>query len=112
MDSSKAEKKSTRITFKSILSGKAIAENLQGKHLLPIAVIFFMMIFYIWNRYEGQRQMTKIAKLNKELRELRYRAVTQSSEVMGQSRQSQLKLRLNAMGIDLIESQTPPITLE
>lgn len=101
-----------KLTIKSFLNGRYITEHLSGRHFFPLIVLFFILIFYIWNRYEAQRQMTSIAVLNKELRELRYRAVTHSSEVMGQSKQSQIKMRLRELGVDLVESQTPPYTLE
>ncbi|MGL5920190.1 MAG: FtsL-like putative cell division protein [Bacteroidales bacterium] len=101
-----------KLTIKSFLNGRYITERLSGRHFVPLIVLFFVLIFYIWNRYESQRQMTYIAVLNKELRELRYRAVTHSSEVMGQSKQSQIKLKLRELGVDLTESQTPPYTLE
>ncbi|MGL5318681.1 MAG: FtsL-like putative cell division protein [Bacteroidales bacterium] len=106
------DKPSPKLTIKSFLNGKYITESLSSKHIVPMIIVFFVLIFYIWNRYESQRQMTYIAVLNKQLRELRYRAVTHSSEVMGQSKQSQIKLKLNQLGLDLVESQNPPYTLD
>ncbi|MGL5786324.1 MAG: FtsL-like putative cell division protein [Bacteroidales bacterium] len=106
------DKQRPKLTVKSFLNGKYITESLSSRHLVPLIVLFFVLIFYIWNRYESQRQQTYIAVLSKELRELRYRAVTHSSEVMGQSKQSQIKSKLNQLGVDLTESQTPPYSLD
>ncbi|MGL4992604.1 MAG: FtsL-like putative cell division protein [Bacteroidales bacterium] len=94
------------------MTGEFIEKFISMKYLFVFMMIFSFAMLYIWNRYESQRQMTQIATLKKEIRELRYRSVTHTSEVLGQGRQSQIKRRLKELGVEMEESNTPPYLLK
>ncbi|MGL5893684.1 MAG: FtsL-like putative cell division protein [Bacteroidales bacterium] len=94
------------------MTGEFIEQFVSMKYLFVFMMVFSFAMLYIWNRYESQRQMTQIATLKKEIRELRYRSVTHTSEVLGQGRQSQIKRRLKELGVEMEESNKPPYLLK
>jgi hypothetical protein len=52
-----------------------------------------------------------IVKLEKKLTDVKYEALTRSAELMGGSKQSQVKSLIVEKGIQLEESQTPPYSI-
>lgn len=64
--------------------------------------------FYIHNRYSFQRQIITIEELKKELTDIKYDALTRSSELMEQSRQSRIEEYIATQESDLQTATTPP----
>ena len=54
-----------------------------------IVLCTFFAIVYITNRYSAEQEMIEIERLKTELTEMRYRALTRSSELTVRTRQSQ-----------------------
>lgn len=80
-----------------------------------LAYIFFVVIlvfFYIGNRYSSERTISEIARLDKELKELRFESITTASELMSLSRLSAVSNMVKEKGIDLEQSMVPPKKLE
>ena len=65
----------------------------------------------ISNRYTCQQKIAEIGSLEKQLTDIRYEALTLSSELMGSSRQSQVQALIESKGISLEESKQPPFKL-
>ena len=58
------------------------------------------------------QKLSKIDHLQKELQDVRFEALSISSELTGHSRQSQIESLIEEQGIDLEGAQTPPYELE
>ena len=56
-----------------------------------ILLCTFFAIIYITNRYSAEQEMIEIEKLKTELTEVRYRALTRSSELTVKTRQADRK---------------------
>ena len=56
-----------------------------------LILIMVLTILYINNRYECQQEMIEIDRLKKELTDIKYDALTRSSELMEKSRQSRIE---------------------
>ena len=67
-----------------------------------------LVIFYINNLYECQQLMIRIEDLKKELTDIKYDALTRSSELMEQSRQSRIEEYIATQQSDLQSATTPP----
>jgi hypothetical protein len=93
-----------------IFDGNAINTFLKNQVGLIILILAFMF-FYISNRYECQQKLMDIVKLEKQLTDVKYEALTRSAELMGGSKQSQVKELIVEKGIALEESQTPPFSI-
>ena len=74
-------------------------------------IAFVFTIIYISNRYSCQQSLIKIDKLNKELQDAKYRALSSNSELTEQSRESKVleKLRNNKDSVLHIPTQPPYI---
>lgn len=70
-----------------------------------------LIIIYINNRYECQLQLIEIDNLKKELIDIKYDALTRSSELMERSRQSRIEEYIATKESDLQTSTNPPYLL-
>ena len=55
--------KSKNITLQDVAGGNILTGDFFGKNAKLIALILFMVFFYISNRYECQQKMIEIVKL-------------------------------------------------
>ncbi len=100
------------ISFKEFLYGRFLAGRSVGQHWGYLAFLVFLGVLYIGNRYQMERHLDKQAELLNELKELKYEAITTSSELMNMSKQSEVMERVNRAGIELEVLKTPPRKLE
>lgn len=87
----KEPKKKKRASLKSILGGDILATDFFRRQTKLLVLIMVFIIFYIHNRYASQQQQIEIDKLKKELIDIKYDALTRSSELMERSRQSRIE---------------------
>lgn len=93
-ESSKKDKKKTaskHMSIKSILGGDILANDFFKRQTNLLILIMVLTILYINNRYESQQEMIEIDRLKKELIDIKYDALTRSSELMEKSRQSRIE---------------------
>lgn len=82
------------------------------RNLVYIFFVVILIFFYIGNRYSSEKTISEIAKLEKELKELRFESITTASELMSMSRLSGVSEMVKQKGIDLEQSMEPPKKLE
>lgn len=97
--------------FKDLFQGRIISNDLLFRQWKNIGIFVILVFVYISNRYTCQQKMAEIGSLQRQLTEIRYEALTLSSELMGSSRQSQVKKLIESKGINLEESKQPPYKL-
>ena len=100
-------KKKKRTSLKSILGGDFFRRQTK---LLVLIMVF--IIFYIHNRYASQQQQIEIDRLKKELIDIKYDALTRSSELMEKSRQSRIEDYISSKESDLQTSTNPPYLIK
>ena len=91
---SKKNKKETpqkHMSIKSILGGDILANDFFKRQTSLLILIMVLTILYINNRYESQQELIEIDRLKKELTDIKYDALTRSSEFMEKSRQSRIE---------------------
>lgn len=79
------------MSIKSILGGDILANDFFKRQTNLLILIMVLTILYINNRYESQQEMIEIDRLKKELTDIKYDALTRSSELMEKSRQSRIE---------------------
>ena len=87
----KGEKVKRRTSLKNIIGGDILATDFFRRQTKLLVLIMVLILFYIHNRYACQQQMIEIDKLKKELIDIKYDALTRSSELMERSRQSRIE---------------------
>ena len=76
-----------------------------------IVLLVVLGFFFLCSRYICVHKMLEIDRLQQQLRDVRFEALSISSEFTGNSRQSQIELLIEEQGIDLEGAKTPPYEL-
>ncbi|MCU4177114.1 FtsL-like putative cell division protein [Carboxylicivirga sp. N1Y90] len=100
------------ISFRDIINGRIFTRLVITKQLPFVIFIAFLGFLYIGNHYKMEELMREVAVLNKDLKELRYEAITTSSELMFMSKQSEVLKKVKAVKLDLEELTEPPRKLK
>lgn len=75
----------------SILGGDILANDFFKRQTRLLILIMILTVCYINNRYKSQQELIEIDKLKKDLVDIKYDALTRSSELMEKSRQSRIE---------------------
>ncbi len=105
-------KKKKRTSLKSILGGDILATDFFRRQTKLLVLIMVFIISYIHNRYASQQQQIEIDRLKKELIDIKYDALTRSSELMEKSRQSRIEEYISSKESDLQTSTNPPYLIK
>ena len=100
------QSKKTAKSLQSILGGGFLTRESTAKNLPFLLFLAFIAIIYIGNSYYAEKNIRKIEKLQKELKELRYEHIYTKSQLMSKSRPSEVAESLAEKGIK--ESLIPP----
>lgn len=113
MEEFKTEKKNKNgVSLKSILGGDILATDFFRRQLKLFALIMLLLIFYIHNRYAAQQELIEIDRLKKELLDIKYDALTRSSELMEKSRQSRIEEYISKKETELQAATNPPFLIK
>lgn len=77
-----------------ILGGDFFAAQILRRNILAMIFISFFVIVYISNRYRCEKSMLEIDNLKRELQDMKYKALSTSSQLTEQSRQSNVLTQL------------------
>ena len=80
-----------RLTLKNIFLGDFLINDFLRRQAKLLLLITIYTVIYISNRYSVQQEMIEIDRLRKELMDIKYDALTRSSELMELSRQSRIE---------------------
>lgn len=99
------------MTLRRILGGDFLTAGMIRKQVGVILIIVAFTIVYISNRYSCQRDLLEIDKLNKELLDAKYKALSSSSMLTEKCRESHVleMLRNNKDSVLHIADQPPYI---
>lgn len=115
-DSRQEDKKYGKVkrhtSLKNIIGGDILATDFFRRQTKLLVLLMVLILFYIHNRYAAQQQMIEIDKLKKELIDIKYDALTRSSELMERSRQSRIEEYIATKESDLQTSTNPPYLLK
>lgn len=75
-------------TMKKILAGDLLSTSTMKEQVWLILLITLFIIIFITNRYAVQKNMIRIDKLQYEIEDARYRALTSNSKLTEKSRES------------------------
>lgn len=100
------------MSLKSILGGDILANDFFKRQTKLLILIMILTIFYISNRYSCQQEMIEIDKLKKDLTDIKYDALTRSSELMEKSRQSRIEEYISTQESELQTATNPPYLIK
>ncbi len=96
------------ISLRDVINGRLFTRSLIANQLPFALFLAFFAFMYIGNHYRMEEQMREIAVLNRELKSLRYEAITTSSELMFMSKQSEVLKKIRNKNLKLEELREPP----
>lgn len=75
------QKETSHISLRSILGGEILVHSFLRRQVYLLILIVILTILYIDNRYSSQQELIEIDRLKKELTDIKYDALTISSEL-------------------------------
>lgn len=100
-----------RLSLRSILGGDILANDFLKRQAKLLILIMVLTVLYIDNRYSAQQDLIEIDRLKKELVDIKYDALTRSSELMEKSRQSRIEEYVSTEGSNLQTATNRPYLL-
>ena len=81
---------------------------------IPLFILIVLgIIFYITNRYQAQKDIIELSQLQTELKDMKFRVLTRSSELTMKTRQSKLEAQLKALGDSTLKAtEDAPFIIE
>ena len=102
---------SSSFTLRKILGGDILTAQIIRRQIWLVILIVFFVIIYISNRYNIQNYIIELDKLQKELQDTKYKALSTSSQITEKSRESNVldMLKNNKDSVLHIATQPPYI---
>lgn len=102
------ENSTGKVTIGTIVGGDLLQSKLARSLVLWFIMVAALMLFYTYNRYQSQQDIIAIDNMKVELKELKYKVLTQSSELVNLCRQSNVEKRLEATNDSMLKNPTTP----
>lgn len=96
------------LSLREILGGDILTAGWLRRQMGLIVLCVFFAIVYITNRYSAELELIEIEELKDELTEIRYRALTRSSELTVKTRQSQIEKSLRTTPDSVLQTPKEP----
>ncbi len=97
-----------KVTLSSIIGGDILQSKFSRSLVQWFILVAILMLIYTYNRYQSQQDIITIDNLKTELQEVKYNVLTQSSELMNLSRQSNVEKYLKATNDSMLKNPTTP----
>jgi len=104
-------KGSYRVFLNELLDGSFMTTDVMRRNALLLLLMVGLIIVYISNHYAVIMRLSEIDSLQKELTEAKYEALTRTSDLMRESRQSFVQDMIIQKGMELENSTVPPYTI-
>lgn len=104
---------SSNFTLRKILGGDILSARLLRNNIWLIITAVIFTIVYISNRYSVQKYLIEIDKLQKELEDAKYRALSSSSQLTEKTRESHILEILKTRKDSVLKmSDRPPYIID
>jgi hypothetical protein len=99
------------LTLRKILGGDVLSADLVRRNIWPLVLVVFFTVVYVAFRYQCQQDMILIDKMEGQLKDAKYKALSSSSSLTERCRESQVLkvLRQNNDSVLHISDKPPYI---
>lgn len=104
-------KASYQVFLNELLDGSFLTKDVMRRNAYWFLLVVGLIIIYISNHYAVIMRLSEIDSLQKELTEAKYEALTRTSDLMRESRQSFVQEMITQKGLELDNSSIPPYTI-
>lgn len=98
--------------FWNFVEGQILEKAFNGRMISWIVCITLFAIFQVGYNYAGLRKIRTIAKNNATLQELRMEYITLYTELMDDSRITNIENKVEEAGLSICTPKTAPIVIE
>ena len=103
----------SQLNLRSILGGDILYAELVRRQLWLIVIMVAFVVVYVASRYQCQQDMIKIANMETELKDAKYRALSISSKLTEKCRESHVLQMLKENNDSLLKmSDQPPYIIQ
>ncbi|MDF1574986.1 MAG: FtsL-like putative cell division protein [Bacteroidales bacterium] len=102
------EEKEKSFSFRDLVDGNVLTRKAvikQSRFILLLVLIAFLSIA---NRNHAEKTVIRLNQLQSDVKEMRAKSISTSSELVRISRQSEVKQLVNRYGLSLEENLEPP----
>jgi hypothetical protein len=96
---------------KELLSGSMVSDRILFRNFGFILFLTLVTAVYIANRFHAEKITRELAKVGREVRDLRAESLATSAELIQLSRQSEVYRLVREKGLGLEELKVPPYKL-
>lgn len=107
-----APEKVKKLSLKNIFLGDFLIHDFLSRQALLLVLIIIYTVIYISNRYSYQQEMLEIDRLKTKLTDIKYDALTRSSELAERTRQSKIEEYVSEKHSNLQTSTSPPYVIK
>lgn len=93
------------------INGNILTKNVLKKQYPFLLFVALLTFLYVDNRFYNEKQLSKMLKMQRELRDIKYESLTISAELMKISRQSSIREMIKERGLTLREGNKPAVIL-
>ena len=101
-----------RKSFVHVFGGSVLTEDFFLRNMRFILVLVVVVILFISHRYSMLQGMSDIERLQQELKDVKYEALTISSSLTEASRQGEIERRVEEAGLDIKVTNEPVYHIE
>lgn len=101
-----------KISLRSVFLGDIFVTDFLRRQAVLLLLVTIYTVIYISNRYSYQQEMIEIDRLRKQLVDVKYDALTRSSELTERTRQSHIEEYVASENSELQTSTAPPFVIE
>jgi hypothetical protein len=102
----------TGSSLRDVFAGNILTKKNLMKQYKLLLLLVFLAFCYIGNRYSCEQKIAEMDRLQRKLTDVKFDALTLSSELMEISKQSQVKMQIQNKNMNLKESTTPPYRIK
>ena len=102
------EEKEKSLSFRDLLDGNVLTRKAVLKQSRFILLLVLIAFLSITNRNHAEKTVIHLNRLQSDVKELRARSISTSSELVRISRQSEVKRLVNTYELGLEENLEPP----
>lgn len=96
------------LTLRKILGGDFLSAELVRRNIWTLVLIVFFTVVYVAFRYQCQQDMIQIDKMEGELKDAKYKALSSSSTLTERCRESQVLEKLKRNHDSLLHTSDQP----
>lgn len=102
-----------KMSWRDFLVGDVLDAAWLRRQIPFMVMCLVFAVIYITNRYSSEQELIEIERLKIELNEIRYRALTRTSELTEKTRQSHIEQALRNTADSVLQiPQEPPFILQ